>query len=102
MKCAKCGHDNLKSVEFCARCHYPMRFTCPSCKNIQDHGGTCDKCGTDFAKFAAMLVFQAQTNAQQARETQRNRQSITKQILLLPVTGGFSLIKYFLNKMHGE
>lgn len=102
MTCTKCGQENLKALEFCVRCHYPLRFTCPACKNSQDHGGRCDKCGADFAKYAAMMVFQAQTNAQQAREAARERQSVTKQILLLPITGGFSLIKYFRKKMHND
>jgi Double zinc ribbon len=102
MKCSKCGQENLKAIEFCVRCHHPLRFTCPSCKNIQDHSGKCDKCGADFAKFAAMMVFQAQTNAQRARESARDRHSVMKQILLLPITGGFSLIKYFRSKMRGD
>jgi uncharacterized membrane protein YvbJ len=102
MKCSKCGQENLKAVEFCVRCHTPLHYTCPSCKNVQDHGGQCDQCGADFAKFAAMLVFQAQSNAQLSRQNTRNRQSILKQVLLLPITGGFSLIKFFRSKMHGD
>jgi hypothetical protein len=102
MNCLKCGQKNLKAVEFCVRCHTPLRYTCPACKNVQDHGGKCDQCGADFAKFAAMMVFQAQSNANLSRQNARDRQSIIKQILLLPITGGFSLIKFFRSKMHGD
>jgi hypothetical protein len=92
MQCSKCGLENLKSIEFCARCHHPLRFTCPSCKNIQDHGGKCDKCGADFAKFAAMMVYQAQLQAEQSREAKKARSAPLFEVLLAIVTCGLSVL----------
>lgn len=80
----------------------PLRFTCPACKHVQLHGGTCDQCGVDFGKYAAMLVFQAQAQADQSRQRTKDRNSILKQILLLPVTGGLSLIGFFRSWGRGE
>jgi hypothetical protein len=53
----------------------------------------------DFAKYAAMLVFQAKDAAQTERAKSQGRAAIVKQILLLPITGGLSLIKYFVGKV---
>ena len=92
MRCIKCGQENLKAIEFCVRCHQPLRYTCPACKHEQDHGGQCDKCGADFAKFAAMMVYQAQLQAQQSRETKRSRHSLAREIFLAIITGGLSLL----------
>lgn len=94
MRCAKCGHDNPDTNQFCSQCHAPARFTCPACKHTQDHGGRCDQCGVDFVKYAMMLVFQGQTSTQQARLRRKGRGEIIRQILLLPITGGWSLLKY--------
>ncbi|MGE5327060.1 MAG: hypothetical protein ACM3NO_08465 [Deltaproteobacteria bacterium] len=79
-----------------------LRFVCPSCRNIQRHGGTCDKCGIDFMKYAMTLQLEMKTKADQERARLRARSSIIKQILLLPITGGFSLLKYFRAKLGGE
>ena len=92
MTCAKCGQENLKAVEFCVRCHYPLRFTCPACKNIQMHGGTCDKCGADFAKYAAMLIVRAQLQEEQSREAKKSRTGPLIEVLLAIVTLGLSLM----------
>ena len=94
MRCAKCGQENPDTHDFCSRCHAPARYTCPSCRHTQLHGGQCDQCGLDFGKFAAMLVFQGQTTTRQARQRQKGRSEIIRQILLLPITGGWSLLKY--------
>ncbi|MGA2630729.1 MAG: zinc ribbon domain-containing protein [Terriglobia bacterium] len=102
MQCPKCHHENSDRVVFCARCHAPLRYICPACKHSQDHGGTCDACGVDFAKYAAMLVFKAESDARLAHEQSRSKSGAFKQILLLPITGGFSLIKYLLGRMKGE
>jgi hypothetical protein len=56
----------------------------------------------DFAKYAAMLVFSAKDAAARERERTRVQTSIIKQILLLPITGGISLVKYLLGKLRGE
>ena len=92
MKCSKCGRENLKAIEFCVQCHYPLRFTCPACKNEQRHGGQCDKCGADFAKYAAMLLTQAEMRTRQEREASHPYRSGWKQILLAVFTLGLSLI----------
>jgi hypothetical protein len=92
MKCLKCGLENLKAIEFCVRCHHPLRFTCPSCKHEQPHGGTCDKCGADFAKVAAMMVYQAQLQVEQSREAKKSRHLLLQEIFLAIFTGGLSLL----------
>jgi hypothetical protein len=55
----------------------------------------------DFAKYAAMLVFRAQGNAQAERSKAKGRAAIWRQIFLFPITGGLSLIKYFRDKAKG-
>jgi double zinc ribbon protein len=94
MNCLKCGGDNPEKVQFCLRCHAPLRYTCPACHHAQDHGGQCEQCGVDFAKYGAMLVFHAQEKAQLEREKSRQRGSLFKQILLLPITGGLSIVSF--------
>jgi hypothetical protein len=56
----------------------------------------------DFGKYAAMLVFKAQQDSELARGRARTRAGIVKQIILLPITGGYSLIKYLLGQLRGE
>jgi len=94
MRCTKCGHENPDTHAFCSRCHAPAWFTCPSCKHKQDHGGRCEQCGLDFAKYATMLIFQGQTATKQERLRKKGRSEFLRQILLLPITGGWSLLKY--------
>ena len=102
MSCPKCGRENSATVQFCVGCHAPLRYTCPACQHIQDHGGQCDQCGVDFVKYAAMMVFQAQTQAQKQREKSRTKNSIIKQVLLLPITGGLSLLGYLRSRARRE
>ena len=102
MQCPKCKTENSETVTYCVRCHAPLKYTCPSCKHVQFTGGKCEKCGVDFAKYAAMLVFQAKDTAQAARTKVKRRAAILKQIILLPITGGFSLIKYCVGRARGE
>lgn len=49
-----------------------------------------------------MLQFQMKSEADQDRARLNNRSAIFKQILLLPITGGFSLLKYFRSRLRGE
>jgi uncharacterized membrane protein YvbJ len=77
-----------------------LSYTCPACKHVQAHGGQCEQCGVDFAKYSALLVFTAQETARRARERTRARTSIVRQIILLPITGGISLVKYLLGLLH--
>jgi len=102
MQCPKCKTENSETITYCIRCHTPLRYTCPSCKHVQLQGGKCKKCGVDFAKYAAMLVFQAKDAARSERSKTKDRAGIIKQIILLPITGGFSLFKYFRDKAKGE
>ena len=102
MKCPKCSQENLESARFCSRCHAPLRYICPACKHVQSQGEKCEKCGVDFAKYAAMLVFKAQQDSGLAKDRARARMGIVKQILLLPITGGISLLKYLLGQLRGD
>ena len=102
MQCPKCKTENSEKITYCVRCHTPLKYICPSCKHVQLQGGKCEKCGVDFAKYAAMLVFQAKDTAQSERARVKGRAAILKQILLLPITGGLSLIKYFAGRAKGE
>ena len=96
MQCPKCRQENPEQAQYCIRCHTPLRYTCPACKHVQAHGGQCAQCGVDFAKYSALLVFTAQQTASRERERTRLRTSIVKQIILLPITGGISLVRYLL------
>ena len=98
MQCPKCAQENPDAAQFCTRCHAALRYTCPACQHVQTHGGKCDQCGVDFAKYAVVLITQAQTKTSKERERMQRRTSILKQILLLPITGGLSLLKYFFSK----
>ena len=102
MLCSKCHHENPETARFCQRCHTPLRFECPACHNVQLHGGKCDKCGTDFLKYAMMLEFQLKSQAEKDRQKLRTRTGLLKQLLLLPITGGFGLIKYIGSRLRGE
>jgi hypothetical protein len=102
MQCPKCQTENADSARFCSRCHTPLRYECPACKNIQTRGGKCEKCGVDFAKYTAMLAFKAEQDTRRAREASRNRSGWIKQILLLPITGGISLVRFLLGRLKGE
>jgi len=98
MQCPKCRRENPVTAQYCVRCHAPLRFSCPACRNVQDHGGNCDKCGVDFEKYAAMLVFQAKAGAEHKRRQARDHASLARQILLIPLTGGLSLLRYFFTR----
>jgi uncharacterized membrane protein YvbJ len=102
MQCPKCLHENPEKAQFCIRCHTPLRFACPACGHVQDHGGKCDQCGIDFAKYAAMLVLQAREGAQEKRRHSRETASLAKHILLLPLTGGLSLLKYVFSRFRRD
>ena len=102
MECPKCRHLNPETAQFCLRCHTPLRYVCPACKHVQQAGGKCEQCGVDFAKYAMMLQFQMQSQVQQNRQRSKARTSIIKQILLLPITGGLSLLGFLRSRFRGE
>ena len=93
--CAKCGQPNRDGVQFCVRCHTPLRFTCPACAHVQTRGGACEACGVDFVKYGMMKLAALQTDLEQARERTKNRAALLKSLALVPLTGGLSLLKYF-------
>lgn len=102
MDCPKCKHSNPEDAKFCTRCHAPMRFVCPACQHVQTEGGKCEKCGVDFAKYAGLLMFQMQMKADKERKKVEQRSAFWKQLFLLPITGGFSLIRYLFRRGRGD
>ena len=98
MECPKCKAANSDAAQFCTRCHMTLLYKCPSCGATQRHGGKCDACGVDFAKFAAMLIAQEQTRVDREHEKAREKAAAWKQLILLPFTGGFSLVKHLLRR----
>jgi len=102
MQCPKCKTENSDALTYCVRCHTPLKYTCPSCKHVQFQGGKCEKCGVDFAKYAAMLVFQTQSNVNAQRAKAKERGSVWKKILLAPLDGGISLVVHFVKKLRGR
>jgi len=102
VQCPKCCQENPEKAQFCVRCHTPLSYICAACKHVQARGGQCEQCGVDFAKYSALLVFTAQETANRERERTRARTSIVRQIILLPITGGISLVKYLLGLLRGR
>jgi len=102
VECPKCRQLNPETAQYCLRCHTPLRYVCPACKHVQREGGKCEQCGVDFAKYAMMLQFQMQSQVQQKRQRSKARTSIIKQILLLPITGGLSLLGFLRSRFRGD
>jgi zinc-ribbon domain len=98
VQCSKCHTENSDNQRFCRRCHATLLFTCPACKASQRHGGKCDQCGVDLTKYAMMLAANERTRTDLKREQKRERVAAWKQVALLPITGGFSLIRYLLRR----
>jgi hypothetical protein len=98
IKCPKCGADAREIARFCRRCHATLRYECPACKHEQRKGGSCEKCGVDFLKYVGAVVAGKKIEADQVHDRIERRTGIIKQVFLLPITGGFSLIKYFRNR----
>ncbi len=96
MECPKCRQENSDEANFCTRCHATLCFKCPACGNGQRHGGRCEKCGVDFLKYAAMAVLAERTAADQKRSRVQHLSSLLRSILFAPITGGMSLVRYFL------
>jgi hypothetical protein len=97
-KCPKCGTDAKDIARFCPRCHTTLRFECPSCNNRQRVGGKCEKCGIDFIKYIGAVVAAKKAEADAVHERLESRSSFMKNLLLLPIDGGISLVRYFFLK----
>lgn len=95
IKCPKCSADAREVARFCPRCHATLRFECPACKHEQRKGGVCEKCGVNFEKYITAVVAAKKVEVDQVHERIERRTGIIKQVFLLPITGGLSLIKYF-------
>ena len=85
MQCPKCKTENSEAIIYCVRCHAPLKYTCPACQHVQLQGGNCEKCGVDFTKYAAMLVFQARDAAQDSRKAAGWRPPLWSHIVFFPI-----------------
>ena len=100
--CPKCNQSNRDGLQFCVRCHTPLRYTCPACAHVQPHGGTCDACGIDFLKYGMTRLAAMQSELELARTRTRSRAALVKSIVLAPFTVGFSLFSYFRSERPGH
>jgi zinc-ribbon domain len=99
LKCPKCGSDVREVARFCQRCHHTMRYECPSCHHEQRTGGKCEKCGIDFLKYIAAVMSQKQVESEAMRERLEKRSTLMKNLMWLPFTLGFPIIRdYFLKR----
>jgi hypothetical protein len=99
VKCPKCGTDVREVARFCQRCHHTMRYECPSCHNQQRTGGKCEKCGIDFLKYIGAVVTQKQAEADAIHERLEQRSTLMKNILWMPFTLGYPIIRdYFVKR----
>ena len=99
VKCPKCGTDVREVARFCQRCHHTMRYECPSCHNQQRTGGKCEKCGIDFLKYIGAVVTQKQAQADAIHERLEQRSTLMKNILWMPFTLGYPIIRdYFIKR----
>jgi PHP family Zn ribbon phosphoesterase len=102
MQCPKCKTENSDKIIYCVRCHTPLKYTCPSCKHVQLQGGKCEKCGVDFAKYAAMLIFQAKDAAQFQRKKAGWRPPIWAHIVFFPFPALIQLTLYLIRRARSK
>lgn len=95
MECPKCAAGVREVDTFCKRCHNTLRVKCPACGNVQRHPGKCDKCGIDLVKFATMLIADKRIAADRDHDRIERRSGLLKNVLLIPINGGLSLLRYF-------
>lgn len=99
VKCPKCGTDVREVARFCQRCHHTMRYECPSCHHQQRTGGKCEKCGIDFLKYIGAVVTQKQAEADAIHERLEHRSTLMKNILWMPFTLGYPILRdYFFKR----
>jgi hypothetical protein len=96
VKCPKCGTAVREVARFCQRCHNTMRFECPACRNSQRSGGKCEKCGVDFMKYIGAVVAAKQAESDAIQDKFEQRSTFMKNLLVVPFTGGLSLIRQLL------
>jgi predicted RNA-binding Zn-ribbon protein involved in translation (DUF1610 family) len=96
VKCPKCGADAREIARFCPRCHATLRYRCPACGHEQRDGVTCQHCGIQFIKYINALVAQKRAEADVVHDRIERRSQLLKNILWAPVTGGLSLLRFFL------
>jgi len=70
-----------------------LRYSCPACKNEQRKGGTCEKCGVDFLKYIVAVVDAKRDTRDVEQERLDRRSGLIKNVLMIPLTGGLSLLK---------
>jgi hypothetical protein len=97
IKCPKCAADAREVARFCPRCHATLRFECPACKHEQRKGGACEKCGVNFVKYITAVVAGKQAEGDEVHDRIEQRTNMMKHVLLLPVTAGLSLFRYFFD-----
>lgn len=90
--CPKCGSNARDVARFCPRCHATLRYQCPSCKHEQRQGGQCEKCGVNFLKYVTAVVAAKRAEVDAVNERLHQRSELAKNILLIPLTGGLSLV----------
>ena len=75
-----------------------LRYSCPACKHEQRKGGTCEKCGVDFLKYITAVV-DAKRDARDVEQERLDRRSgLIKNIFMLIITGGLSVVRLFRPK----
>ena len=102
MQCQKCKTDNPESFTYCVRCHAPLKYTCPACKHVQLQGGKCEKCGVDFAKYAAMMIFQAKDAARAERQKPVWRPPVWAHVVFFPIPTLIVLSLYVVRRVRGK
>jgi hypothetical protein len=69
---------------------------------VQSRGGTCEACGVDFVKYGAMKLATMQLDLERQRQRTRSRAALVKSLVLLPLTGGLSLLSYFRGRHRAD
>jgi predicted amidophosphoribosyltransferase len=91
---------NPQGVRFCTLCHETLLFKCPVCWHVQKHGGSCEKCGANFAAYAGFCLAQTAREEQQAAiDRFKGEVSLLSQILLVPLVGGRWLLRLIFGRL---
>jgi hypothetical protein len=94
MLCPKCALENPDSARFCLRCHYMLLHRCPMCWYEQRTGGTCGKCGANFALCWELALERSVEDAQRLWwDRLRAAVGVYFQFMLLPFTSLLGLLR---------